>query len=75
MKIPKIYNIFKGQIAKIFFGSEIIHENMQKYTSTLERHTKFMKFGLETRLRSKVLKAIGNLKVFFRIKIQSVVFK
>ena len=30
MKIPKIYNIFKGQIAKIFFWSEIIHENMQK---------------------------------------------
>jgi len=26
-----------------------------------ERHTKFMKFGLETRLRSKVLKAIGIL--------------
>ena len=61
MKIPKIYNIFKGQFAKILFRSQINHENMQKYTSTLERHTKFMKFGLETRLRSKVLKAIGNL--------------
>ena len=41
---------------------------MQKYTSTLERHTKFMKFGLETRLRSKVLKAIGNLQVFSELK-------
>ena len=61
MKIPKISNIFKGQIAKILFLTEIIHENLQKYTSTLERHTQFMKFGLETRLRSKVLKAIGNL--------------
>jgi len=61
MKIPKISNIFKGQIAKIFFWSEIIHEKMQKNTSTLESHTKFMKFGLETRLRSKVFKAIGNL--------------
>ena len=68
MKIPKIYNIFKGQIAKIFFWTEIIHENMQKYTSTLESHTKFMKFGLETRLRSKVLKAIGNLNVFSELK-------
>ena len=75
MKILKIYDIFKGQNAKIFFWSEIIHENMQKYTSTLKRHTKLMKFGLETRLRSEVLKAIGNLKVFFRIKIQAVVFK
>ena len=64
--MPKISNIFKGQIAKIFFWTKIIHENMQKYTSTLERHTKFMKFGLETRLRSKVLKAIGNLKGFFQ---------
>ena len=70
MKIPKIYNIFKGQIAKIFFWTEIIRENMQKYTSTLERHTKFIKIGLETRLRSKVLKAIGlgNLKVFSELK-------
>ena len=52
-----------------------MHENIQNYTSTLEAHTKFMKLGLETRLRLKVLKALGNLNVFFRIKIQSMVFK
>ena len=68
MKIPKIYNILKGRIANIFFWSEIIYENMQNYTSTLERHTKLMKFGLETRLRSKVLQAIGKLKVFSELK-------
>ena len=64
MNIPQIPNIFKGQIAKIFFGSEIIHENLQKYTSTLETHTKFLKLGLQLRMRSKVVKAIGNSKVF-----------
>lgn len=69
MIVSKKYNIFKGQMAKIFLWSKIaINENVQEFTSTLEPHTKFMKFGLETRLRSKVLKAIGNLKVFSELK-------
>ena len=75
MMVSNKYNIFKGQMAKIFFGSQFINENMQKYTSTFEPHTKFLKIGLELKMRSKVLKAVGNSKVFFRIKIQAAVFK
>ena len=49
MIVSKKYNIFKGQMAKIFLWSKIaINENVQEFTSTLEPHTKFMKFGLET---------------------------
>ena len=68
MMVSKKYNIFKGQMAKIFFGSQFINENMQKYTSTLEPHTKLLKIGLELKMRAKVLKAVGNWKVFSELK-------